>query len=269
MFPVREAYEHGGRRKPSLSRRLEWILVSAVLSLLHACAGQWVHFNNTSSQVEPIRGLLSKPEGNGPFPAVVLLHHAGGMQSNVSQHWPHYLNKLGYVTLAVDTFGSRQLGNCSLTRHLLCSSGGAEPMISDAYGALAYLKGLPFVDGQKVSIMGLSLGGTAVNRLASRTRANDRNFKSAIALYGRCDFSDYDSIPLLQIFGEHDNYAIGCKFVTSSAVEVHVLPGAYHAFDNAPASGRRDPGGNYMQYDARASKKAGDIVEAFLAKHGR
>jgi dienelactone hydrolase len=237
--------------------------------LLPACAGQWVHFNNTSSQVESIRGLLSKPEGDGPFPAVVLLHTSGGMQSNVSQNWPYHLNKLGYVTLVVDTFGSRGLSNCSFSRHLLCSGTGAEPMISDAYGALAYLAGLPFVDRQKVSIMGLSLGGTAVNRLASRAKANGRNFKSAIALYGRCDFSDYDSIPLLEIFGEYDNYAIGCKFVTSNAVEVHVLPGAYHAFDNSTASGRRDVGGNYMQYDAGASKKAGEIVQSFLSKHGR
>jgi dienelactone hydrolase len=268
MFAVREAYNTGGWRKGLSSRFLELIIASTVWSVLPGCGAQWVSFNNTSSQVESIRGSLMKPDGDGPFPAMVILHTSGGLDNNI-RGWAYSLNKLGYVTLAVDTFGSRRLSNCSLSRHLLCSGTGAEAMISDAYGAIAYLAGLPFVDGQKVSIMGLSLGGTAVNRLASRARPRDRNFKTAIALYGRCDFSDYDSIPLLQIFGEHENYAIGCKFVTSKAVEVHVLPGVYHAFDNSTASGRRDVGGNYMQYDAGASKKASEIIQAFLAKHGR
>jgi dienelactone hydrolase len=203
MFGVKEPHHIAGWRKVLSSRFLELIIASTVWCVLPGCGAHWVSFDNTSSQVKSIRGLLGKPDGDGPFPAVVLLHASGGLDNNV-WGWANYLNKLGYVTLAVDTFGSRGLSSCGLSRHLLCGGIGADVMISDAYGAIAYLGGLPFVEGEKISIMGLSMGGSAVNRLASRARAHGRNFKSAIALYGRCDFSEYDSIPLLEIFGEHD-----------------------------------------------------------------
>jgi dienelactone hydrolase len=270
MVCVREAYENWRRSKRWSSILLELMIMGAIFSLLPACAAQWVNFHSANRRAEPLQGILSKPKGEGPFPAVILLHSNGGIrQPNISEYWPYFLNDLGYVTLAVDTFGSRHLTNCSSAgRNPLCTA-GAEMMIDDAYGAFAYLTGLPFVNSQKVSVMGFSLGATAANRLAGRARGNTQTFKSAIALYGSCEFSDYDSIPLLQIIGEHDRWAMTCKYVTSKAVEVHVLPGAYHAFDNPNASGRTDVGGNYMQYSSTASSRAGEIVQAFLAKHSR
>ena len=60
-----------------------------------------------------LEGELSKPGGDGPFPAVVLLHTCGGFNDWFKGCWPEYLNSLGYVTLAVDSFGPRDFERCN------------------------------------------------------------------------------------------------------------------------------------------------------------
>ena len=58
--------------------------------------------------IAQIQGLLSRPEGNGPFPAIVILHTCGGVRQNLSHVWPALLVERGYVSLTVDSFGSRR-----------------------------------------------------------------------------------------------------------------------------------------------------------------
>jgi poly(3-hydroxybutyrate) depolymerase len=48
-----------------------------------------------------LTGRLTKPEGKGPFPAVVLLHGCGGMQPRRDDRWSDRLSRWGYVTLQV------------------------------------------------------------------------------------------------------------------------------------------------------------------------
>jgi dienelactone hydrolase len=237
-------------------------------------SGNWVKFQNSASPVETVNGLLAKPEGEGPFPAVILLHSAGGLTDAVAYEWPDYLTKLGYVTLSVDTFGSRGLGYCGpRSRHVTCGRGGVSTMVDDAYGAIEYITGLPsFVRSNKVAVMGFSMGGAAVNSIAAygRPSRSGRTFVTGIAMYGSCEYlynANKETMPLVQIIGEHDDYAGGCKFIgKSTPVEVHVLANAYHAFDNRfwGADGR----GNAMRgYNAEATNKARDIVKSFLEKH--
>ncbi len=250
-------------------------LVLLIVSLLVAsCSGTWVNFQNAASPVETVQGLLAKPNGDRRFAAVILLHTAGGLAPYVARDWPRYLNGLGYVTLSVDSFGSRGLGSCGRARHVLCGDGGASAMMQDAYGALEYLAGLPFVDRDNIAVMGFSLGARAVNMLVGNQRASPTggNFKAAIAMYSNCNFlylADKDMIPVVQIVGEFDDWAQGCKLIAQRrSVEVHVLAKAFHAFDN-PGAGGRDPRGNTMSYNAEATKKAQEIVKSFLAKHLR
>ena len=249
-------------------------LLLLVCSLLFAsCSGNWVNFQNSASPVETINGLLAKPEGEGPFPAVVLLHSAGGLSNAVGHEWPDYLTKLGYVTLSVDTFGSRGFGYCgSRARHVLCGRGGVSTMVNDAYGAIEYLAGLPFVRSNKVTVMGFSMGGHAVNSIATygRPSRSGRTFVAGIAMYGSCEYlynAGKETMPLVQIIGEHDDYAGACKFIgESTPVQVHVLSNAYHAFDANfwGADGR----GNVMRgYNAEATTKARAIVRSFLDKY--
>ena len=252
-------------------------IVPAILALaLAGCQTASISFPNAKifahdRKVESVSGLLSKPDGNGPFPAVVLLHSCGGFTSHVTRDWPDYFAGIGYVTLSVDTFGTRGYQRCPNPYQ-----GADGAFVKDAYGALDYLATQPFIDRNKIAVMGFSLGAGVINNALIPLRARARrelDFKAAIALYGRCNnVGPYPkgSIPLMEIGAENDTAtAPHCEYVGKwhPEIEVHILEGAYHAFDSSEASGKIDDAGNRMQYSWEATKKARDLVRAFLAKH--
>ncbi len=247
----------------------------ALALLLAACQTDPVTFNNVPVAPWDIRptieisGYLSKPDGKGPFPAVVLLHSCNGLQHNVSQDWPEYLNGLGYVTLAVDSFGSRGLGPCpnGIERNDL-------PIMKDAYGALKFLASQFYVKRDRIAVMGFSKGGVAINVLADVKPRGELEFAAGISLYAHCKgLGDGGKplYPLMQIMGEKDTRVLeSCRALNNESVEVHVLPGVYHAFDAFPERSRRS---NYLGdtalYDGEATEKARALTKAFLAKHLR
>ncbi len=100
--------------------KLTKILCTAVLMGVLTACGAMVSFQNAklseSDTIRTISGLLAKPPGDGPFPAVVLLHTCGGLQPHVITDWPDYLTGLGYVTLSVDSFSPRGIRRCPTVR---------------------------------------------------------------------------------------------------------------------------------------------------------
>ncbi len=248
-----------------LTRVITALTVAVVLS-----AYDRVTFDNAKRYeadplVERIDGLLSKPPGGGPHPAVVILHTCGGVTRATEEDWPNYLTGLGYVVLTVDSFGSRGGGKCP-------DATGGGRRDKDAYGARDYLAGMPLVDGDRIAVMGFSLGASVINDLATKEpRQNGREFQAAIAVYGQCDFMlgmDPPPWPLVEIFGEKDSYAGTCGILeVESQVAHYKLPGAYHAFDSEGSDGRGDHAGDLMIYSWSATAKAREIVKQFLAKH--
>ena len=220
-----------------------------------------------------ISGLLQKPDGDGPFPAVVLLHTCGGVKPHVSEDWPAYLKSIGYVALTVDSFGSRGLGPCGNSLH----PSGRGPKTTayreitlDAYDAFDYLERQPFVRKGAIAVIGFSLGANVINSyLVHEPRASAGNFKAAIGIYGRChDLWSYKagSIPLMELAGELDEQHIDACRRTGPPIEVHVIPGAYHSWDDRAANGRRDAYGSQMRYDEGATAKSREFVKDFLAR---
>jgi len=97
-----------------------------------------------------LSGQLYRPDGPGPFPAVVALHGCGGIQP-MHHRWAHTLQQWGYVVLLVDSFSPRGTTN-------ICGSGlRVDPLyvrMPDAYAAQAYLARQPFVDRTRIAVMG-------------------------------------------------------------------------------------------------------------------
>jgi hypothetical protein len=93
----------------------------------------------------PLRGLLVRPEGAGPFPAVVLLHGCDGIQP-FQEQWAADLADWGYVALLTDSHGPRGIGDD-------CAS--VDPTVDnrtfDAFGVLAHLRGLPSSTGPELA----------------------------------------------------------------------------------------------------------------------
>ena len=183
---------------------------------------------------------LAKPEGDGPFPAVVLAHGCSGTQKNTSHQatWrglnahAALLNKNGYVTLIVGSFDSRGITDG-------CQTGGRyySLQLSDAYAAFDHLVSLPFVDAERVGYVGQSLGGGTAIRVAARGygRASP-GYSAAVAYYPYCDAIYRFDLPLLILIGAEDDWtpASLCQAVAPRApdrVELVVYPGAHHSFD--------------------------------------
>lgn len=232
-----------------------------------------------------VTGVLMKPPGGGPFPSIVLLHTCGGLTGHVAKDWPEFLAEQGYAALAVDSFGSRGLGPCP--NALVPPRPGTKTfvsraMISDAHGALDWLEGQGFARGYPKAVMGFSRGGMAIHfsLLRSYSRAiRQKAFEAAIVLYGPCAVRDgavamrkldRSPLPLLEIIGARDERILReCRALLPDGprTELHVLPDAYHNFDNpVHKTFRYSTGGSPMLFSHEATKMSRDLVKGFLAR---
>lgn len=221
-----------------------------------------------------LTGRLTKPDGKGPFPAIVLLHGCGGIQPKRDHRWAERLAGWGYVTLQVDSFRPRGLSN-------VCTYSGREATdilqkrVTDGYDAKRYLAGLPFVDRSRIAVMGWSHGGiTTLQILYQKT---DDPFRAAVAFYPSCRrMLTGLSAPLLILIGEADDWTPAARCVemmpkgqAASEVTLQVYPGAYHGFDTLDANTnvRGSRGMHHLQYDPAAEADAVIRVRAFFEKY--
>lgn len=240
--------------------------------LVVACVSQ-VRFHSASpSQPERLSGTLYRPKGDGPFPAVVLLHGCAGLGDR-DFRWASWLNAEGYVTLVVDSFALRGISNvCGKDSEL-----GHSERVWDAFGALAYLRSLPFVDGDRVGMIGWSHGGAAALRASAKLLQPRRGgFRAAVAFYPNCIvYPSTGTIPLLLLLGELDDWTPAAPCVDASkrarqeggTVWWVVYPGAYHSFDREKPA--RVYLGHHLQYNPGAARDAEKRIRAFLAEHLR
>jgi len=238
--------------------------------------------------VTPMRGMLVVPRGEGPFPAVVLVHGCRGVRPYV-QEWAHTIASWGYVTLLVDSFYTRHVPpTCSKLGEWSAheSVGGR---VFDAYGALEYLGALSFVAGDRVAVMGWSDGAPLSAASALGARAfYDRHFKAAVALTPDCaDFSTSRfSIPLLVLAAGRDDWtpAESCQRMAghmpaaAAPVSLHVYPNARHGFDDAELvsevfirdaynPNRQPTRGATLAYHGASHHDAIGRVQEFLLEH--
>jgi dienelactone hydrolase len=221
-----------------------------------------------------LTGRLKKPDGGGPFPAVILLHGCGGISPKRDHRWAERLSDWGYVTLQVDSFRPRGLKS-------VCTYSGSastdilRKRVTDAYDAKRYLAGLPFVDRSRIAVMGWSHGGaTTLQTLYPKT---DDPFRAAIAFYPSCRriLTDLNS-PLLILIGEADDWTPSSRCVEMlpkeqgvSEVTLKVYAGAYHGFDTLDANTnvRGSSGMHHLQYHPEAAADSILRVRAFFEKH--
>lgn len=236
----------------------------------------------TLPEPEPLTvlGRLYRPEGEGPFPAVVLLHGANGIWE-WDDLWAERLRSWSYVVLDVDSMTPR-----SLYRHNTglgeTETGarrryvGAFPRSLDALGALAYLAARSSVIAGSIAVFGMSEGGTTAMYAASpRDKPPGAGrFAGSLALYPSChEFERFDT-PLLVLIGEADEWvsAAHCrenlaKVEQDQELVFKVYPGAHHVFD-FPELDRR-VAGRVVRHDPPAAEDAVAQIRAFLERYLR
>ena len=103
-------------------------------------------------------GYLAVPEGEGPFPALVIIHEWNGLVDRVRQVADD-LAAEGYVTLAADVYQGRTGSNGEENSALVQEAMANLPaVVANLNAAVTYLKARPDVTG-RVGAMGWCFGG--------------------------------------------------------------------------------------------------------------
>jgi dienelactone hydrolase len=252
-------------------RRLLALAVLALVSLLPAAAPAASMGVVTDDPAHPgVPVYVARPEGPGPFPAVVFLHGCGGVDG-FDAVAADRLATHGYVAVVLDSLGLRHPGDAC--------DGGARGQLDEAAAArvvLAWLRRQPDVAADKLGLIGFSMGGNAVlDLVANGPAAAPPGLHAAVAFYPSCNAHDGAKVgvPLAILDGDADKVtpAAPCTALANAAaaagktVDLTVYPGATHGF-NVPGPDRTFFG-EPMRYDAAATYDSALKTLHFLDAH--
>jgi len=188
-----------------------------------------------------LHGVLAVPEGEGPWPAVVVVHEAFGVTA-VMRRQAERLAEAGFLALMPDLF----------------SAGGARRCLASTFRTLAAGEGRAFVDVEsarrllvgrsdctgRVGVIGFCMGGGFALAAASR------GFDASSVNYGMLP-ADLDGVldgacPIVASYGGRDRQLAGSADRLEAALAVHGIPhdvreypDAGHAFLNHAETGPR------------------------------
>jgi carboxymethylenebutenolidase len=221
-----------------------------------------------------ISAVRTLPKAKGKRPAVIILHERYG----IDQHTKDLAVKLaqaGFVGLAPDLFhrftGDRKAVLRGEQRVDLTDDGALE----DLNAAVAYLKKIKEVDGERIGIIGVCQTGRQPVLLAARRK----DIAGAVVLYGAIGGGEWQgnelrptpiedliaqvNCPVLGIFGEADHIISvddvvrfrNCLEKTKKNCHIRIYAGAPHGWLNDTMPGR---------YRKEAAKDAWNLIISFL-----
>jgi dienelactone hydrolase len=243
------------------------VVASSLFALLCACQPA---FRVPVSESLALDARLYRPDGPGPFPAVVLMHGCSGLTA-VQESAARLLRDRGYVALVVDGFSARGV-------ETTCGRAYASPTprerVEDARAAVRQLETLPYVDPRRVALVGWSHGGlTALLAWAEGSRPPGAPFCAVAAFYPHCSVPDDGAagrVPLLVLIGGADDWTPPslCQTFAAGAsargrdVSLVVYPGATHSFDREGAA--TTYAGHLLVPDRGARRDARERLIGFL-----
>lgn len=221
------------------------LLVCALCSLPSFAAEEMVSFK---SGPETVGALLVKPEGKGPFPAVIVLHEWWGLNDWVKEQ-ARALAKEGYAALALDLYRGKVTDKQEMAHQLMMGT-PADRQARDMKAAFAFLAGRSDVAKKKIAVIGWCMGGRNALVLA----VDEPSLAAAVVYYGAPP-TDPASIakikaPILGNFGGADEGPSPAQVKTFEAavakagkkIDVKIYEGAGHAFANV-----NNPWGGYKK----------------------
>jgi carboxymethylenebutenolidase len=207
-------------------------------------------------------GFAALPDGDGPFPGVVVIHEAYGLNDNIKEITRHFAEN-GYAALAVDLFADRNRALCMARYMSGMLLGSVERAgIGDLKAALTHLAAMPKVDPQRIGAIGFCMGGS----FAIAWACTDDRLK-AIAPFYAANPRPIDAVsracPVVGSYPEND-FTAGAGRALEAALDRHgvehdikIYLGARHSFFNE--TGRA--------YDKRAAEDSWSRVMSFFGKH--
>ncbi|MFN3657175.1 MAG: dienelactone hydrolase family protein [Pseudolabrys sp.] len=221
-----------------------------------------------------LRAELFKPQGEGPFPAVVMMHGCGGWQPAVLDGLHRHASALvdaGYVVLNLDSFGPRGTGGGVICQSIPKLVHALDYRTTDAFDALRYLQTRSDVDADNVFLLGQSNGGSVAINAAKAKRK--RGYRAVAAYYPWCGSLGGRrvnlSAPLIVFAGQRDDWVPAWQCRGRRAVGAHLALVEYrnaaHSFD-LPIPQQRYLG-KLIGYDKTATEDSRAAMLAFFAQH--
>jgi carboxymethylenebutenolidase len=124
-----------------------------------------------------MRMHVSMPDGEGPFPALVVIQHQGGVDGFM-QSMTERLAGAGFAAAAPDLY-HRDGPDCQDDIAARRSRLHDRRITNDARAAVAFLRRQSAIDGARLAVMGFCMGG----RIAYLMAAALPEFKAAVAFY--------------------------------------------------------------------------------------
>jgi carboxymethylenebutenolidase len=133
---------------------LSLLLSVCVVSTSLAADGKPVSYK---SGEDTVSGMLYAPSGNGPFPALIVIHEFLGLNDWVKEQ-ASKLSDQGYVTLAVDLYRGKVADNPELG-HELMRGLPQDRANRDLQSAFSYLSSQGNVKKDRIGAIGCCMGG--------------------------------------------------------------------------------------------------------------
>ncbi len=199
-------------------------------------AGQTVTYKSGDDTVQ---AYFSKPIGDGPFPAVILIHEWWGLTDWVKGNADKFAQK-GYVAIAIDLYRGSVAADADAA-HQLMRGLPQDRAIRDLGSIMTYLSEQKFVNPKKIGSIGWCMGGS----YSLQAAINLPSLAACVINYGGLVESDslvrQIHAPILINAGANDKWpspADVAKFEErakrlNKTVKTVIYPGVGHAFINS------------------------------------
>lgn len=149
-----------------------------------------------------VRAYVAKPEGEGPFPTVIMIHEFWGLNDSILDK-ADLLAKEGYLVIAPDAFRGTTTGWIPRAIYQVITA-NPEDINADLDSVYAWLASQPTIDPDRIGIAGFCFGG----RTSLAYSLHNNQLAATVIFYGspETDPAILKSLPgpVLGIFGEAD-----------------------------------------------------------------
>jgi carboxymethylenebutenolidase len=201
-------------------------------------AAEMVEYAGPDGDMLP--GYLARPEGDGPFPAVIVLQEWWGLNEHIKDVTRRFAQE-GYVALAPDLYKGVVATEPDEARKLVMEL-DMPAAVAEIGSAADFLLAQEYVSGEQVAVMGFCMGGR-LTLMAALDDAGTGRYGAAVAFYGSPltpDEAATVETAVLGLYGADDGgipvaevQAMQAAFDAAGVVnEIVIYDGAPHSFFN-------------------------------------
>jgi dipeptidyl aminopeptidase/acylaminoacyl peptidase len=209
-----------------------------------------------------MEGIFLKPEGEGPFPAILISHGKGGSAAGFGPPKAREFVKWGFVCIAPNY---THAGGAAKQPGAKGSDGASEENIRRALQCVEILESLPYVDRKRIAAYGHSMGGFVTIGLAAAHP--DRLKAAAITGSGIALKEGFPAptaaragkvrTPFLILHGSEDKTVRPAQAAAfKDVLDQNKVPNAYHVF----------PGENHP-IDRNRQAEVFELMRQWFEKH--